>query len=251
MPEALYSFDVPIVVVIIEGASDKRYLKEPLEAYYRKKHGHTCKIVTVRDVTGDPNVNDNTFVSEMVTRIELGLSDRENMIDNDVAVMITEVVHVFDIDEAFVDDDLIVENENCDNFTYSRKGISYKSKQAVISRNKTKRGRIETLLKMKEITLFGKTFPYQVFFYSVNIDDFHHDDALNWDADTKNKRAAEFERQYFIERSQEGKIKKFLQIFKNNNPEDFPETFEETWDYIKVDNHSLNKCSNVFLIIKK
>ena len=251
MPDDYFSFSVPIVVAVIEGPSDRRYLKQPLEAYYRSKHGATCRLVPVRDLTGDPTVDDTNFIEELRGNIEEELRGHGNNIDSDVAVMITEVVHVIDIDEAFISTDLITKDPSCHSFFYTREGIRHVSNNPVIRRNERKQNRISTLLSMSTIKLYDRDIPYSLFFYSVNIDDFHYDDALNWDDETKNKKAAEFERKYIIKKSNEGKIKLFKKTFENRNPDDFPDTFSDTWDYIRINNNSLKQCSNVFLLVKK
>ena len=203
----------------------------------------------IRDLTSDPTIDDSDFLSQLYNSVEEGLSNKENMIDEDVAVMITEVVHIFDIDQAFINEDLIIEDENHDKFFYTREGIRFVSKNIVEQRNNRKQQRINQLLGLNTINIFGRSFPYSIYFYSVNIDDFHHDDALNWDNETKNAKAAEFERTYFSERSPKGKVKKFLELFKKRNPEDFPCTATDSCNYIMVNNNSLKRCSNVFLII--
>lgn len=251
MPDSYDSFSVPIVVVVLEGPSDKKYLKQPLEAYFREKYNKTCRLVAVTDLTGNPEISEEEFFPQLRKSIEIGLSSKENMINEDVAVMITEVVHIFDIDEAYIDNNHIIENTDKDEFFYTREGIQYCKKSDVEKRNKRKQKRIEFLLGQPEIMLFDKTFPYNKYFYSVNIDDFHYDDALNLDKDTKNKKAAEYERKYLVKKSPQGKLKLFLKIFEKTNPKDFPKTLSETWEYISRDNNSLKKCSNVFLIVSK
>lgn len=251
MPDIYDSFSVPIVVVVLEGSSDKRYLKQPLESHFRDKYGKTCKLVAVTDLTSDPDITDEEFFPQLRKSIEVGLSSKDNMINEDVAVMITEVVHVFDIDEAYIDSDHIIEDESKDIFFYTREGVRFNRKSDVEKRNERKQRRIEFLLSQSEIMLFDKTFPYSIYFYSVNIDDFHNEDALNLDIDTKNKKAAEYERKYLLKKSPKGKVKMFLKTFETTNPEDFPQTLNETWEYIQKDNNSLKKCSNVFLIVSK
>lgn len=251
MPNEYDSYTVPIVVAIIEGGSDKKYLKQPLEAYFRDKYGKTCKLIPVTDLTSNPDIKDEDFIKTLIGGVETKLRSKENMVDEDVAVMISEVVHIFDIDEAYIDEDHIYIDSDHPSFFYTREGIRHISKNPVIQRNERKQRRIEELLSMSTINLFGMDFPYSVYFYSVNIDDFHYDDALNWDEETKNKKAAEFERQYLTKNSYKGKVKMFLKLFEKNNPSDFPTTHNDTWNYIKCDNNSLKKCSNVFLIIKQ
>ena len=251
MPEFYDSFKTPIVVAAVEGPSDIRYLKEPLEASFRRKYGSTCKLIPITDLTGNPEIDEPDFVATLQDRIEERLSGKEYLIDEDVAVMIDEIVYIIDIDEAYVDDSLIIDDPSHAEFFYTRGGIHHHPSKDVVRRNVRKRNRIQSLLGIDRVTVFRRSIPFSLYFYSVNIDDFHHDDALNWDDAKKNREAALFERHYLQKKSPEGKIKLFKELFEKRNPDDFPAKYIESWDYIKNDNHSLNRCSNVFLILDR
>lgn len=249
MPDEVFdTYSVPIVAVVVEGPTDGQYLYEPLEAFYRSKYGSTCRIAKIRDVTSDPNVLDSNFLNELENRIEDELSNSKNKIDSNVAVMIREIVHIIDIDEAFIEDSLIVEDLEKDDFYYTREGIRFNSVNSVISRNRRKAQRVKILVKTKELTIFERTIPYSIYFFSVNIDDFHFDDSLNLTDDEKARKSALLRRQY-LTKSKLGRIKMFRRLFKNINPVDFPHSFDGSWDYIQKDNNSLKRCSNSILII--
>lgn len=247
--EYIDTYSVPIVVVAIEGPSDGTYLIDPLEAYFRDKYGSVCRLVKIKDVTGDPNVDTKTFIKDLSLRIESELSNSENKIDANVAVMIREIVHVFDIDEAFIDDSLIIEDLSHDEFFYTREGIRFNSVNSVKQRNARKAERIRELIGINSITVFDISFPYRAYYFSINIDDFHNENALNISDDEKARLAAVYRRKYIVKKSEKGKVKMFLKLFKDTNPEDYPNDYYTTWNYIQINNNSLKKCSNAFLII--
>ena len=247
--EYIDTYSVPIVVVAIEGPSDGTYLIDPLEAYFRDKYGSTCRLAKIKDVTGDPYVDDKTFLNELRLRIESELSNSENKIDANVAVMIREVVHIFDIDEAFIDDSLIIEDSSRDEFYYTREGIRFNCTNSVKQRNARKVERIRELIKINSITLFDIDFPYHAYYFSVNIDDFHNENALNLPDEEKARLAALYRRRYILKKTAKGKVKMLLKLFDDTNPEDFPNDYYTSWNYIQIDNNSLKKCSNAFLII--
>lgn len=241
-------YKTPLVIAICEGFSDEPYLNYPLNAYFKSRYGTTCKVIRISDVTGDPNLTEEEFIKLFPTFVESELTDSKNKIDKDVAKNIKEIVHIIDIDEAFIENDLIHKDET-KHFYYSREGIYSDNVDDVIERNLRKQGRIQHLLSLRSIDIFHLDIPYSLYFYSINIDDFHNENALNWDEKQKNKAAAIFERKYIL-KTQEGRIKLFIELFQKNNPKDFPNGLDKTWEYISINNNSTKKCSNVVLIIK-
>lgn len=244
------SFTYPIIVVVLEGKSDITYLRLPLEAYYQDKYSSKCKLIAVRDVTSDPSISDDNFIFDFQKRIECALSDAEHKMDHNVALMIKEVVHIFDIDSAYVSEDKIYLDKDKTQFFYSRDGISFNNPNLVIKRNKTKQYRISSLLNLNTIHIFDRDIDYKPYYFCINIDDFHVEEGLNLTQEEKNKHAAFYVRENYIGKSNKGKVRAFLKLFNKVNPEDIPLSFSETWTYIQVNNNSLKKCSNVFLIPK-
>lgn len=235
------------VIAIVEGGSDAGYLTQPLNAYFKVKYGASCKTILISDLTSDPYLTDEEF-SKLSIFVESELSDSRNKFDKEVARNIIEVVHIIDIDEAFISDDLIHEDKTKSKYYYTREGIYYHNPEDVKERNNRKLRRVRYLLSLNKINLFGYEIDYSIYFYSINIDDFHGFE-LNITTEEKNKHASEFERDY-IKKSDEGKIKKFLKTF-DNNPSDFPINLKDTWEYIIINNNSLKPCSNAYLIVNK
>lgn len=242
-------YKTPLIIAIGEGDSDESYLNLPLNAFFHDKYGARCKIIHISDVTGDPFLTEEEFEKLFPSFVENSLKDPKNKIDSNVAKNIKEIVHIIDIDEAFIGDELIHEDASKNSFHYERDGIYYKVPDLVKERNERKRYRILYLLEQTTINIFELDIPYSLYFYSVNIDDFHQENALNWDQDRKNKEAALFERKYFA-KSEQGRIKLFLSLFEKTNPSDFPNGLLKSWQYISENNNSLKRCSNAFLIIK-
>lgn len=243
-----YDYKTPLVIAICEGPSDESYLNYPLNAHFKSRYGTTCKVIRISDVTGDPNLTDEEFVKLFPTFVESELKDPKNKIDNNVAKNIKEIVHIIDIDEALIEDTLI-HKDITKHYYYSRDGIYSNDVDDVKERNARKQTRINHLLSLRCINIFDLDIPYSLYFYSINIDDFHNENALNWDEEQKNRAAAIFERKY-ISKTDKGRIKLFTELFEKNNPVGFPVGLKNTWEYIFMDNNSIKKCSNAILIIK-
>ena len=244
------SFSTPLVVVIGEGSSDVQYLEPPLKAYYSKKYGVKCKLITISDVTSDPNYTDEQLMDLLPGFIEGELKRPINKIDKEIAKNIKEIIQIIDIDEAFIDDSLIKEDKSKKDFFYTRSGIEYKDIKVVIERNKRKKNRIAMLRNMRTVNVFDYNIPYSFLFFSINIDDFHYPNALNWSQEEKNKQAALFARTNYYGKSDDEKIEAFKLLFDKNNPIDFPNSIDEAWDYVSRDNNCLKTCSNVIYKIK-
>ena len=247
--ETTESFSTPLVVVITEGGSDIQYLESPLKAYYSLKYGTKCKLVPLSDVTGMPHYTDEEIMGVFPTLVENELAASRHKIDKEVAKNIKEIIQIIDIDEAFIDNSLIRENKEKDKFFYTREGIEYWNPSIVKERNERKQRRIKLLRDRKTIDVFEREIPYTILFFSINIDDFHYEEALNWSTDQKNEQAARFARTYYYTKSKEERIAFFKSLF-SKNPDEFPSTIEEAWDYVSRDNNCLKTCSNVIYKIK-
>ena len=244
------SFSTPLIVVIGEGSSDVAYLEPPLKAYYSKKYGMKCKLITISDVTSDPNYTDAQLMDLLPAFIEGELKRPINKIDKEIAANIKEIIQIIDIDEAFIDETLIKEDKDKKEFFYTRNGIEYKSIEIVRERNQRKQNRISMLRVKETVNVFGYEIPYTFLFFSINIDDFHYSNALNWTQEEKNRQAALFARRNYYSKDDDAKIETFKALF-DKNPTDFPNNIQDAWDYVSRDNNCLKTCSNVICKIKE
>lgn len=245
-------YKISLVIALCEGKTDIPYLNIPLDAYFQDKYGAKCKIVSIGgDVTSDLSIDDCDYIKIVSDYIEEKLGDSKNKIDCDIAKNIKEIVHIIDIDQAYISEDKMTVDPEVEGFLYTRQGTISNSKNKIKERNANKIKNINKLLSTKTLNIFGSEIPYSLYFYSVNIDDFYNENALNLSSSDKARLAALFERRYLLKQTNKGKVKLFLDLIKNNNPDNFPNNLKESWDYITFDNHSLLKCSNVNMIIEK
>ena len=209
-----------------------------------------CKLIAISDVTSDPNYTDEQLMGLLPGFIKGELNSPVNKINEDMADNIKEIIQIIDLDEAFIDDTLITENKAKDKFFYTRNGIEYKNIEIVKERNHRKQNRIAMLRTIKTVEIFDREIPYTFLFFSINIDDFHYSNALNWSQEEKNRQAALFARTNYYGKSDDEKIETFKLLFKKKNPIDFPDNIDEAWDYVSRDNNCLKTCSNVIYKIK-
>lgn len=235
-----------IVVVVVEGSSDKLYLEVPLNLIFEKKYGTDARFIVISDITGDIFFDKNDVCKGLDTYVEGELRKPSIMMDEEIAKHIIAVYHIIDIDQSFISDDLI-HKADYDYFHYENDGIYHKDINAVIERNSRKRMNIAKLLAKKELNIFKLKIPYFLYYYSVNIDHFYFD-KLNITSEEKHMLARSYSAEIIKKGSETGKLKKFYSDIDRINPTDFPKDYKLSWTYIQADNNCLKRCTNVGLI---
>lgn len=143
-----------------------------------------------------------------------------------------EVVHLVDMDGAYIPDENIVESTYEKNM-YCDEQIFTSKVQSTINRNHQKQ---EILCKMIGLNKVWGSIPYSVYYFSCNMDHVLHNEA-NLSRVDKDKLATDFESEFF------GKPEKFVEFF---NKEEFSVkgTYGETWEFIRAGTNSLKRYSN-------
>ena len=103
-------------------------------------------------------------------------------------------------------------------------------------RNKQKSEILNRLITLNKV---WKTIPYSVYFFSCNLDHILHNNP-NMSRQEKNQYADRFEKEY-VEHP-----RRFVE-FLNNNQYAVGGSYPETWNFIKIDTHSLQRFSNFHL----
>ena len=235
-----------IVVIVVEGPSDKLYLEVPMSLIFENKYGSDASFVVLSDFTGD-YLYENQDVSSILDKyVEGELRKPKFKMSEEIAKHIVAVYHIIDIDQSYVSEDLIHKGD-FNSFHYSSDGIHYCRPEEVSKRNRIKRQNIEKLLLKKNVDLFNSKIQYHLFYYSVNIDHFYYD-KLNISDEEKYHLARTYSEAILNKQSESGRIKKFYSDIDGINPPEFPKDYKLTWDYIQCDNNCLKRCTNVFLI---
>lgn len=225
-----------VVLFIVEGITDKICLENIMDTLidtYSSNHRLLLEI-TNGDITSDYTVQPNN-VKKKLTEIIKGYGKRKYK-SNDYK----EIIHIIDMDGAFIDESLIHEDVEQDEFRYDLSGIYYRSKEKVIKRNDHKKKIIETLINTS--TVF-RNVKYRVFFLSCNLEHVFHN-KLNVDVEDKVVLAKKFEKEY------EEDIDKFIE-FICNSKFSCKKEYCDSWKFIKVDNNSIKRYTNLDIIINE
>lgn len=160
---------------------------------------------------------------------------------------ITEIIQIIDLDGAYIQDDCILFDKDLsenDATIYKDSNIICRDVENIIKRNKQKRNNIDFLITKTCIKVKSKSTPYSIYYFSSNIDHFLHNDA-NLDKSRKVIEARNFSTLYI------GDTDRFVQKFSNDPDATIGMTYEESWEFIKKDNHSLHRHTNINILLKK
>ena len=220
------------VIFIVEGATDKRALENIFKKIYKNKGIHFE--FTHGDITSDETINKNNVEDEIYKYVDkykqsakLELSD------------IWQIVQIFDMDGAYVEDSNIIQGESTE-LLYSTEYISCKNVQKAKNRNKHKREIMEYLLTCDSI----KGIPYRCYYLSSNLDHALYN-QLNLSDELKSQYSQVFYEKFM---GRESLFIKFLDMEVVNG---VPQSFPASWRYIKEDLHSLQRHTNLNIYFKE
>lgn len=146
-----------------------------------------------------------------------------------------EIIHIVDMDGAYVPDKCIVENSTITKTVYSTSNILTSSVSNILSRNEQKRNNLNKLCLCSKLW----NIPYRIFYMSCNLDHVLHN-KLNIPDIEKENSAHEFAAYY---RSNVEEFKHFML------DSDFSVVagYKESWELIKSGIESLQRHTNVGL----
>lgn len=218
-----------IVFVIVEGPSDDAALGVLLNRLYDKNKVH------IEIMHGDITTNLNIAPSDIVRAIgDIVKGYAESMHfsqDN-----FQEVIHLIDMDGAYIPDTAIKNNPEANKPIYSLTEIQTAKTEQLILRNQHKRSKIDRISALKNVWV---SIPYHAYYMSCNLDHVLYG-KLNSTDDEKENDAYAFAKKY------KDDIDGFLTFISDS---DFSKMdgYKESWDFIKCDCHSLERFTNLGL----
>ena len=160
---------------------------------------------------------------------------------------ISEIIQITDMDGVYIPDSAVVENFDCEKFTYNDDGIICNSINKALDRNKRKRNIMNKLFSVSSIKIKSKTIKYSLYFFSSNLDHFIHNNA-NLPLVDKTRKADEFSRKCSIEG-----IDYFFKLFCEDKDALQNMTYEESWNYIRnrESMESIKRHTNFNILLNK
>lgn len=221
-----------VVFVIVEGPSDQTALGSVLS------HSFPDELLHVHVVGGDITTQ-TTEKSDIVQKIA-DLIRSEAGIYHWRASDIAKVIHVVDMDGAFVPEDRIILDPLRKHIRYYEREIRTPDRESIVERNRRKQINLGRLLKIREV---WHAIPYGVYYMSCNLDHVLYG-QLNLPDKDKMETAYRFAIRY---REDPAAFYEFMA----DSPFSVDGTYKETWTYIKVDCRSLERHSNLYLALEE
>ena len=198
------------------------------------------------DITTSSFVTPSNIETKITRRFVMPATRKDGIYPKKIA----KIIHIVDLDGAYIP------NGNIMPYSFERQGyekvfyddekgvIETADVEAIIDRNDRKRQNLEHLLNLPEskIKIKSKSIPYEIYFFSSNLDHFINKDA-NLERDKK-RRANEFIRNYGLE------TETFVKYFFEDKCSIGKMGYEESWRYIKNDSNSVKRYTNIDCLIR-
>ena len=220
-----------IVFVIVEGPSDEEALGVLLNRIYDSKAVYVQ--VMHCDITTELNVNAGNVVAKIGDVVKKYAERRFKPED------FSRIIHITDMDGAFIPDDAVVEDAAAVKPLYSVTEIRTQRKSGIENRNQRKRECLNRLSAASQI--WG--VPYQIYYMSCNLDHALYG-KLNSTDDEKEADSFAFAKKYRDD------IPGFMKYIGES---DFSVagSYPQSWQYIREGLRSLERHTNFGLCFQE
>lgn len=169
---------------------------------------------------------------------------------------ITQIIHLFDMDGAYIPDDHII----CDKNSLSNENVKYEINRIIadniekfIERNERKRRHMDFLLEQKMISIKRVKIPYKCYFFSSNLDHFLYDEQ-NLTKTEKIGKAIDFSKEFANIYDDAEKVNAFQKRIKSIQGKRYLKLnldYEASWHFVKdrTSCHSLERLSNIDVLL--
>lgn len=217
------------VIFIVEGETDKDALENIFKKIYKFQ-----KEIVFTFTRGDVTSNEDNTIDNICDKIYECVGKKlkkDKLKKSDV----WQIVHIFDTDGAYIDDTLIKKGEES-SFFYTEENIFCSDINKVLVRNNHKREITDYLLEIEKI----KGIPYTCYYFSSNLDHALYN-KLNLSKEEKQTHADKFYEAFY------DKENLFIEFLKSDVVNGVPNSFIQSWKYIKESPHSLERHTNLHL----
>ena len=232
-----------VILVVVEGETEQIILYDYLDAYFAQSEVRfdvqRGDILTKWEGTKKPTNIKNT-VGQVINRY----LEKNKFLPKDLLA----IVHITDADGCFIPPEHVkVSADVSGTVFYDETEIlvgSTKKKEAIEARNTLKAQNIKTLATSQSFTLKKNPVPYQLFYFSTNLE------HVLWGERNEAGIGKAHKADEFIETlscSIEEYLRPFLHVDKGNS---YDEKLEASWAYVMQDCNSLQRSTNVPLLVE-
>ncbi|MDN0069533.1 hypothetical protein [Collinsella ihumii] len=234
-----------VILFLVEGESEQDALVAPFRHYFKERtrvegEAFRCDVTTVsmfprsaRTFTVRANVKE-TVRGFVLDRIE----QRHTYTWEDLAL----IVHIVDTDGGFISDDRVLANEGLNGIAYHPDHIEHPRPSGIVERNHVKAKALRALAFAGELVYRKHVVPYRVFFMSRNLE--HALFGIDADVDDGMKERLS---RAFAEACKENP--RMLEEWLCDPEVCVPGDYKETRDYIQKGVHSLERGTNLGLLL--
>ena len=220
-----------VIFIIVEGTSDDISLRAIFEELFSNNEIYIE--VVHGDITSDRKINSRNIKKKIGELINTSIK-KSYFRKNDLQ----EVIHIIDMDGAYINNNKIIHKKDLVKSEYSLEYIYTKDITNIIERNNKKCENLNVICNLSKIC---DGIKYSAVYMSCNLDHVLFD-KLNISAKEKEKLSYEFAEKY------SNHIDSFL-YFICKSDFSYKGNFKESWDYIKKDENSLKRKTNLNLCI--
>lgn len=238
------------IIIIVEGQSEMEALSNIISVLFDDYYNGLFNVefvITGGDVTSEKGImprNIENWISVQCIQKFLSKMYLE-------AEDIDHIIQFTDLDGAYIDDSCIVEDYKIDSVCYTEDCIRAKKKKDIIKRNERKRKNLDYLSSIEQFSIYKNTLkiadiPYQIFFFSSNLDHFLYGEQ-NLDDNKKVSSAIDFSvrispNEFESMLIEGGSLQRFAMEEKG---------YKESWDFAKDSKNSLQRLSNIRVLIEE
>ena len=204
------SSEKKVIAFIVEGPSDEAAIGSIMKEFFLKNEVQF--VVVHGNITLQDYVSVDNILIKIDEQIE-GIKRKYRYHTNDFV----KIIHIVDTDGVYIPE------------TSNVKGV--------IKRNESK-GKI--LFKLRKTPKIHG-IPYKIYFNSCNLEHVLYGELRNFSDEEKEILSDDFADRF------EGKVEEFI-AFVSSPDIAVQGSYQQTWNYIQKDNHSLNRNSNMHLI---
>ena len=264
-----------IVVVLVEGRSDQIALEFPLADLIMDKYptyevrfllqqhivDHTGDEIDDADidedgelvgenryeyggdVTSSSFVTPNNIAIKITNRFIMPVVKKEGIYPKKIA----RIIQIVDLDGVYIPDENVVpyadERQGRTKAYYDDESgrIEAADAEKILERNELKRNNLNHLSELKTIKIKTKDIPYDVYFFSSNLDHFINHDANIEDG--KKALADNFLRKYGLD------TERFKKYFLEDEGAIGSKGYKESWEFIKEGSNSVMRYTNIDRLI--
>lgn len=220
-----------IVLVIVEGLSDDVALGMALSQVYDKDSIYVH--IMHGDITTRRGVSSQNIVAKIGNDV-IAYAKSQHYKASDFK----QIIHIVDMDGAYISDDDIVEKDDCLDLRYENDGIYTNHKVGIVMRNRQKRDNLYRLRSCGTIW----AIPYRVYYMSCNLDHVLYDKRNSSDEDKENDA-------YMFAKKYKGKVEEFKKFICKSSFSVVGD-YKGSWGYIEKDLNSVNRYTNLCICIE-